>query len=209
MRVDRQNPFADYRVRQAVALTLDRPAIIKTLFNGLADIGNDSPFAPVYGLDDTSVPQRKKNIAMAKQLMAAAGHAKGFSITLTTETTGEIPQLAQIVKQSVKAIGINMTLQDRVLDRVLRRDPDRPAEGLGQHAVAERPDQHHRLGQPRGAERATSAARYQPSGVWNAAHYSNKKFDALVQVVPRVDELKDQSKYAEADARRSCCTTRR
>ena len=56
------------------------------------------------------MPQRKQNIAMAKQLMAAAGHAKGFSITLTTETTGEIPQLAQIVKQSVKAIGINMTL---------------------------------------------------------------------------------------------------
>ena len=48
---------------------------------------------------------------MAKQLMAAAGYAKGFTITLTTETTGEIPELAQIIKQSVKAIGINMTLK--------------------------------------------------------------------------------------------------
>ena len=49
-------------MRQAIALTLDRPAIVKQLFNGLADIGNDSPFAPVYGLAK-SVPQRKKNIA--------------------------------------------------------------------------------------------------------------------------------------------------
>jgi len=87
MRVDDNNPFSDYRVRQAVALTLDRPAIVKTLFSGLADIGNDSPFAPSFGLA-RSVPQRKKNIPMAKQLMAAAGHSKGFSITLTTETTG-------------------------------------------------------------------------------------------------------------------------
>ena len=78
-------------MRQAVALTLDRPQIIKTLFNGLADIGNDSPFAPVYPSTDKTVPQRQQNIPMAKELMAAAGHSKGFKITLTTETTGEIP----------------------------------------------------------------------------------------------------------------------
>src|SRR5579862_4151872 len=58
MRVDDNNPFSDYRVRQAVALTLDRPAIVKTLFDGFADIGNDTPFAPVYGLT-SKVPQRK------------------------------------------------------------------------------------------------------------------------------------------------------
>ena len=38
----------DKRVRQAIALTLNRPEIVKKLFNGLADLGNDSPFAPVY-----------------------------------------------------------------------------------------------------------------------------------------------------------------
>ena len=43
--------------------------------------------------------------------MAQAGYPKGFSITLTTEKTGEIPQLAQIFQSSVKQIGINMTLK--------------------------------------------------------------------------------------------------
>src|SRR4029077_630058 len=108
MRVDLHNPLRDYRVRQAIMTTLARPAIIKTLFNNLADVGNDSPFAPVYPSTDKSVPQRHKDIKKAKQLMAAAGYAKGFSITLTTETTGEIPQIAQILQRSVKAIGINM-----------------------------------------------------------------------------------------------------
>ena len=38
---------------------------------------------------------------------------------------------------------------------------------------------------------------FQTKGVWNAAHYSNKTFDALVEVVHRRDRPgKDQRKYA-------------
>jgi peptide/nickel transport system substrate-binding protein len=57
------------------------------------------------------VPQRKKDLRLARQLMDAAGFSKGFSITLTTERVGEIPQLAQIIQQSVRQIGIKMTLK--------------------------------------------------------------------------------------------------
>ena len=58
-----QPPFTDPRVRQALALSLNRPQIVSALFKGLADIGNDSPFAPVFPSTDTSVPQRAQNIA--------------------------------------------------------------------------------------------------------------------------------------------------
>ena len=70
IRVDLNNPFKDPRVRQALALTLDRPAIVKTLFDKYADVGNDSNFAPLYPSTDTSVPQRHKDLAAAKKLMA-------------------------------------------------------------------------------------------------------------------------------------------
>src|SRR5207249_12091580 len=103
-------PFNDHRVRQAVALTLNRPAIRKRLFNNLADVGNDSPFAPVFPAT-VKLPQRHKDIAKAKQLMAAAGKASGFSTTLTTYKAFELPLLAQIIQSSVKAIGIKMTLR--------------------------------------------------------------------------------------------------
>ena len=194
MRVDDHNPFSDHRVRQAVALTLDRPAIVKTLFNGLADVGNDSPFAPVYGLAH-SVPQRKKNIPMAKQLMAAAGHAKGFSITLTTETTGEIPELAQIVKQSVKAIGINIALNIESATAYFSGTSTGPPKGWGNTPWLNAPINITDWGS-RPVPDVLLVSALSTGGVWNAAHYSNKKFDALVHAYLSSPSFKDQNKAA-------------
>jgi peptide/nickel transport system substrate-binding protein len=106
-----QAPFNDPRVRQAIALTLDRPAIVKSLFNGLADLGNDSPFAPVFPSTDTSITQRAKDLAKAKSLLSAAGHASGFSTKMLANQAQEIPQYAQIVQQAAKAIGVNIDVK--------------------------------------------------------------------------------------------------
>ena len=106
-----QAPFTDPRVRRAIALTLDRAAIVKSLFNGYADIGNDSPFAPVFPSTDTSIAQRAMNIAQAKSLLAAAGHGSGFSTQLLANQQQEIPQYAQIIQQAAKAIGVNINVK--------------------------------------------------------------------------------------------------
>jgi len=196
MRVDANNPFSDYRVRQAVALTLDRPAIVKTLFSGFADVGNDTPFAPVYGLTN-SVPQRKKNIAMAKQLMAAAGHAKGFSMTLTTETTGEIPQLAQIVKQAVAAIGINLTLNIESATAYFNGTQTGPPKGWGNTPWLNAPINITDWGS-RAVPNVYLVSALSTGGVWNAAHYANKKFDGLVHKYLSSPSFKDQSAAAVA-----------
>jgi peptide/nickel transport system substrate-binding protein len=199
MRVDLNNPLKDYRVRQAIALTLDRPAIIKQLFNNLADVGNDSPFAPVYGLA-RSVPQRKQNIKLAKQLMAAAGHAKGFSMTLTTETTGEIPELAQIVKQSVKAIGINLNLVIESSTAYFAGTATGPPKGWGNtpwlNAAWNITDWGGRPVPNVFLVSAFSSLSSTGAGVWNAAHYSNPKFDADVKSFLAAASFKDQNKYA-------------
>ena len=195
MRVDLHNAFADYRVRQAFALTLDRPAIIKTLFNNLADIGNDSPFAPVYPSTDKTVPQRHKDIATAKQLMAAAGHSKGFAITLTTEQTGEIPQLAQIIQRSVKAIGIKMTLNILTATAYFAGSQTGPPSGWGTTPWLNAPinitDWGHRA-----VPNVYLVSALESKGVWNAAHYASKKFNALAKSYLGAIALKDQQKYA-------------
>ena len=108
MRCD-TGPFKSNLVRQAIALTLNRPQLVKSLFKGYADIGNDSPFAPVFP-STAPVPQRVQNIAKAKKLLAQAGYAKGFSTPLLTEQRQEMPELAQFVKTWAKQIGVDINL---------------------------------------------------------------------------------------------------
>jgi peptide/nickel transport system substrate-binding protein len=103
-------PFKNKLVRQAIAYTLDRPGIVAALFKGQALLGNDSPFSPTFHSANKSVPQRAKNIAKAKQLLAQAGVPNGFSTPLVTITTQEIPHFAQIVKQSAAQIGVTINL---------------------------------------------------------------------------------------------------
>jgi peptide/nickel transport system substrate-binding protein len=104
------HPFTSKYVRQALAYTLDRPAIVAALFKGYAEVGNDNPFAPVFRSTDTSVPQRAKNLTLAKQLLAKGGVPRGFSTPLLTENDEEIPHLAEIVKQAAAQIGVDINL---------------------------------------------------------------------------------------------------
>jgi peptide/nickel transport system substrate-binding protein len=110
MRTD-QAPFTDARVRQAIALTLDRPAMVQALLHGLGSVGNDNPFAPKFKSTNTSVAQRVKDIPKAKQLMAAAGHSKGFEVTMAADIYQEIAQLAQVIKSATAAINVNIKLK--------------------------------------------------------------------------------------------------
>ncbi len=104
-------PLTDPRVRQAIALTLNRPAIVAALFQAYADTGNDSPFAPVFASTNPSVPQRVQDISKAKALLAAAGHPSGFTTQLITQQYLELPQYAQIVAQSAASIGVTIQLR--------------------------------------------------------------------------------------------------
>ena len=103
-------PFNDARVRRAVALTLNRPQIIKTLFNGHATLGNDSPFWTGFPSHDPSVHQRTQNIALAKALLAAAGKS-GLKFAITTYKTQEIPDYAQIIQSSAAQAGMQVSLE--------------------------------------------------------------------------------------------------
>jgi peptide/nickel transport system substrate-binding protein len=102
-------PFKNNLVRQAMGLLLDRPALVKSLFKGYADIGNDNPFAPVFP-STAPVPQRSQNLAQAKKLLAQAGYPRGFSTPFLTEQRQEMPQLAQYIQQWAKQVGVDIKL---------------------------------------------------------------------------------------------------
>ena len=188
-------PFTDARVRQAVALTLDRPAIVKALFQGFADVGNDSPFAPVYPSTNTSVAQRVKDIAKAKSLLAAAGHGSGFSTQLVTENFVEIPQYAQIVAQSAKEIGVNISLKVETSTQYYGKATFGNSDWLD--ATMSLVDYGHRgvpnvfLTSPLETYNAKTG-----TGTWNAAHFSNAQYDKLVAQFIAASDLGTQKTLA-------------
>jgi len=187
-------PFTDYRVRQAVALTLDREAIRTRLFKGLASLGNDSPFAPVFQ-SSIALPQRHKDIAKAKQLMAAAGKSKGFSTSLTTYKAFELPALAQIIQSSVKAIGIKLSLKILTATAYYAGSQLGPPKGWGTTPWLNTPMNITDWG-GRAIPNVYLTSSLKSKGVWNASHYASKKFDSLANSYIASISLKDQRKYA-------------
>ncbi|MGO7259206.1 ABC transporter substrate-binding protein, partial [Rhizobium brockwellii] len=73
-------PFNDARVRRAIALTVDREAMVGFVTEGFGTIGNDTPLNPSYRFFKY-VKQREKNIEEAKKLLTEAGFPKGLEAT--------------------------------------------------------------------------------------------------------------------------------
>ncbi|WP_322004782.1 ABC transporter substrate-binding protein [Paraburkholderia tropica] len=165
--------FRDKRVRQALALSLDRDVMVRGLFKGRAVVGNDSPFAPVFPSTGTSVPQRKPDLAKARQLLAQAGVGNGFDITLTTEKYMEIPDLAVVVQNAAKAIGVRIAL------KVESQSQYYGAGTYGKSDWLDAPmgitDYGHR-----GVPNVFLNAPLTSGGTWNAAHFRNAQYDKLV-----------------------------
>ncbi|MBZ9888422.1 ABC transporter substrate-binding protein [Mesorhizobium sp. BR1-1-3] len=171
MRCD-EGPLKDARVRRAIALCLDRDKLAAGLMKGRSALGNDSPFAAVYPSTDTSVPQRKQDIAQAKQLMEAAGLGQGFKITLTTERYLEIPEYAQLIQNWVKQIGVELDLN--ILDQSGYYGDAVFGKSNWLDSVMGITDYGHR-----GVPNVYLAAPLKSEGTWNAAHFKNKDYDAL------------------------------
>jgi peptide/nickel transport system substrate-binding protein len=180
-------PFTNKYVRQAIAYSLDRPAIVAALFKGYAQVGNDSPFAPSFKSTDTSVPQRTQNLTLAKQLLAKGGVPRGFSTPLLTETTQEIPHFAEIVKQSAAQIGVDISLTIETPTKYYGTAVFGKSDWLdGEMSLVDygaRGVPNLFLEAPLQTINAKTGA-----GSWNAAHFNDPTYDTLsAQFVAAVD----------------------
>jgi peptide/nickel transport system substrate-binding protein len=176
-------------VRQAVALAFNRPAMISALLAGDGQPGNHSPFAPKFPSTDTSVPQRAQNIAKAKALLKAARHPNGFSATITTENYEEIPQLAQVMAQELKAIGLDIKLNVETQSNYDGKATFGQSDWLdATMSLVDYGD--------RGVPNVFLQSALTTKGTWNAAHVDNAQYDKLVADYVAAVDLQSQKKYA-------------
>jgi peptide/nickel transport system substrate-binding protein len=188
MRTDKE-PFNDKRVRQAVALLINRENIVKGLLEGKSDYGNDSPFAPVYPSTDKSVAQRKQDVEKAKALLSEAGKGN-LSVELRGWNGFEMPQYAQLVQNDLKdaGIGVKLNFTDSATyygDAVYGKSPWLDSTfGITEYGH-------------RGVPNVFLDAPLKSDGTWNSAHFKNKDYDKLVNEYVASIDLQSQRTAAK------------
>jgi len=175
MRTD-TGQFKDKRVRQALALTFDRDAMVQTLFGGRAVVANDHVFAPFMTFFNDSVPQRAKDDEAARQLLSAAGFPDGLKAVLHAIDILEIPELAQLIQAQSKAAGFELELAVEPTDTFYGNQwcpaepADPPCSGAAELGIVN-------YGHRPVPDVYLNAA-FATNGVWNSSQYSSAEFDA-------------------------------
>lgn len=102
-------PLAIPEVRQAIALAIDRPAMVETLRQGMAQNGNALVPPTVFG-SATDLEGYDYNVEQAKALLQQAGVATPLKLTLNTYEGAENQQIAQAIQAQLGEIGIDLEL---------------------------------------------------------------------------------------------------
>jgi peptide/nickel transport system substrate-binding protein len=188
MRSDAGRPAADARVRQALQLGTDHQGLIDQVRPGLAVVGNGTPVGPAYGdyyLDQTPT----FDAAQAKKLLADAGFANGLTITLYAQQALEVPAIATVWKEQMKAIGVTVDIQTVPPD-VYYGEGDsswlKVDFGITEWGA-------------RAAPNTYFNAAYVTGAAYNESHWSDPEFDALVtQINSELDRTKRVELYKQA-----------
>lgn len=181
-------PFNDVRVRRALALCVDRPAMVNFTAEGFGTVGNDSPMnaAYTYFVDR---PQRAAAIAEARQLLAAAGHSAGLKATLiASDRPGTRTQMAVALREMARPAGFDIAVQTMphatYLDQVWRK---------GNFYVG--------LYNMQPTADGIFSLLYTSDAAWNETRWNNAAFDRLVsEARGTVDAARRREIYGRAQA---------
>ncbi|WP_158734971.1 glutathione ABC transporter substrate-binding protein [Alteribacillus sp. YIM 98480] len=105
-----KEPFDDKKVRQAISMAVDKEAIVEGVMDGAATEAVGPIGENVFGFSD-EVEGLEYNPEQAKDLLAEAGYEDGFSTTLWTNDDRERQDIAEVVQQQLKEIGIEVEIE--------------------------------------------------------------------------------------------------
>jgi peptide/nickel transport system substrate-binding protein len=183
MRVDTP-PFDNPKVRQALALALNRPDVLNVVLGpDGGELASDQPVAPVLR-DHVDIPMKTQNLATAKQLLAEAGHPNGFEFDLPTHTGAEwLKNWALTLQQAFAPIGVKANLVVET-SQIYYAHWTTVTTGVTEWAS-----------RSTASEILNSAYR---TGVnWNSAHWSNPTFDKTLDELDATVDLDKRKGLAQ------------
>ena len=181
-------PFDDMRVRQALALCVDRAAMVDFVAEGYGTPGNDTPLNAAYTYY-AEQPLKKPDVAEAKKLLAAAGHANGLDATIIASDRPAVrTQLAIALREMAKPAGFRLEVQTMPHATYLEQVWRKGNFYIGFYNMQATAD-------------AIFSLLYTSNAAWNETRWNNAAFDKLVnEARVTIDANKRRTLYGEAQA---------
>lgn len=168
-----QAPFDDPTVREAFAWAIDRQGLIDDVYEGNADIANDTTFFPDYDPQPAGLEQREQNLGRVAELLH--GRTLSFTITTANQLFGEVLQ------QQLNAVpGFQVDLDVLTSEQYYAEGDSTPwlnAPVTVTNWAKRVPSQYVSL-------------IYTGGAAWNASHYSNPQIE---DVTARFDATTDSA----------------
>lgn len=171
-------PFDNADMRKAMQYAFDRPQIVKTLFAGYGDAGNDHPISKSDAFYNAHIPQMAYDPDKAKFHAKQAGFDGTVLIQASDAAFAGAVDMATLMQASAKKAGIKIDVKRE------------PADGFWDN-VWLKGDCVTSYWGGRAAATQMLAVAYQSGAPWNESQYNNPKFDALLaQARAEVDYAK-------------------
>ncbi|MBU8544861.1 MULTISPECIES: ABC transporter substrate-binding protein [Roseomonadaceae] len=191
-----RNPLRDVRVRRALALAIDRAAIVERVMEGNAAPINQFMPAGGFGHVPELAPPPPADPAAARRLLAEAGYPEGFRITLhgPNDRYPNDARIVQAVAQMWSRIGVRTAVDvqpfSNFVTRASRQEFSSFLVSWGSST-----------GEPSGGMRSVLASyeRTRGMGAVNRGRYANPRFDALLtRGMRELDDAKREAVLQEA-----------
>ncbi len=190
-----KNPFADVRVRQAVAHAVNVPAILQTIMRGNAAEVSQLVSPAMRGFSSDLAGRPAYDVEKARTLLAEAGYADGFSFGLKCPNDRYLNDEAvcQAVTGMLAQVGIKATLDAMPVQNYW---PELRADNYDMYLLGWSPgtfDAEHPL-----RFLASTPNAEKKLGSWNFGGYSNARIDELLPMIQsEIDDTKRQAMLDE------------
>src|SRR5690606_19916022 len=105
----RVEPLDDVRVRRAIAMAIDRQAIIDGPYNGTDQLAN-APIPPGLAGHDPDIEPIPYDPEGAKRLLAEAGYPDGFDMEIWSTRAEVTVAVTELIQFFLSEVGINATI---------------------------------------------------------------------------------------------------
>jgi peptide/nickel transport system substrate-binding protein len=106
-------PLGDVRVRQAINYAINRDVVSKAVLGDLGVPTTQTVTKGGDGYSETAADRYPYDVQKAKQLLAEAGYANGFTLKVTSAQFAGIDTMAQAIQGQLAKVGITVELTTR------------------------------------------------------------------------------------------------